>query len=282
MDWDYYYKPDENEQIKTTTEQDTPQDKERLKITPPLQKSQDKEQHRRATTSHRKAIPKEQKLGADFIIIESHDHDEACCRGFRSKFRHPFTSPDECMTVWLRIQHDNTQEGEIYRKTVANRAADHATRHSAISSTPTVLGALKRTPQGLLGSDRWHGTMPIESLVVWIIALHDDREETAVQEELIQEGKKEREKKRERKWSFPVCTNETRDQSEEQRPSSWRLHPRDKSEEKRPSFCGWMRQSYHFQYRWIYGMSVLKWYECIGFYPLDRQFLSAGETHILP
>jgi hypothetical protein len=45
---------------------------------------------------------------------------------------------------------------------------------------------------------------------------------------------------------------------------------------------GWMQQLYHFQYRWIYGMSLLKRYECIGFYPLDRQFLSAGETHILP
>jgi hypothetical protein len=43
-----------------------------------------------------------------------------------------------------------------------------------------------------------------------------------------------------------------------------------------------MRQPYHFQYRWIYGMSLLKRYECIGFYPLDRQSLSAGETHILP
>jgi hypothetical protein len=29
-------------------------------------------------------------------------------------------------------------------------------------------------------------------------------------------------------------------------------------------------------------MSVLKRYVCIGFYPLDRQFLSAGETHFLP
>jgi hypothetical protein len=43
---------------------------------------------------------------------------------------------------------------------------------------------------------------------------------------------------------------------------------------------GWMRQSYHFQYRWIYGMGVLKRYVCIG--SLHRQFLSAGETHILP
>jgi hypothetical protein len=121
---------------------DTPQDKERLKTTPLIQENQDKEQHRRATTSHRKAIPKEQQLGADFITIESHDHDEACCRSFRSKFRHPFTSPDKCMTVWLRIQHDNTQEGENYRKTITNRAADHATRHSVITSTPTILGAL--------------------------------------------------------------------------------------------------------------------------------------------
>jgi hypothetical protein len=52
-----------------------------------------------------------------------------------------------------------------------------------------------------------------------------------------------------------------------------------------PAAAVWvgMRQPYHFQYRWIYGMSLLKRYECIGFYPpLDRQFLSAGETHILP
>jgi hypothetical protein len=52
---------------KKTTEQDTPQDKERLKITPSIQENQDKEQHRRATTNHRKAIPKEQQIGADFI-----------------------------------------------------------------------------------------------------------------------------------------------------------------------------------------------------------------------
>jgi hypothetical protein len=41
--------------------------------------------------------------------------------------------------------------------------------------------------------------MPIECLVVWIIASHDDREETTVQEELIQEGKKIRGKKMEEK-----------------------------------------------------------------------------------
>jgi hypothetical protein len=113
---DYYYKTGKKRAKGTVTEQDYTNITERLNITPTLQETQDKEQHRRATTSHRNAIPKEQQLGADFITIESHDHDEACCRSFRSKSRHPFTSPDERMTAWLRIQHDNTQEGENYRK----------------------------------------------------------------------------------------------------------------------------------------------------------------------
>ena len=162
MTTDYYYKTAKNRVKETIKEQDTPQDKERLKITPLKQENQDKEQHRRATTNHRKAIPKEQQIGADFITIESHDHDKAFCRSFRSKFRHLFTSPDECMAVWLRIQHDNTQEGGNYRKkTITNQAADHATRNSAITSSPTVFRALKRTLQELLGSVRWYGTMPI-------------------------------------------------------------------------------------------------------------------------
>jgi hypothetical protein len=37
--------------------------------------------------------------------------------------------------------------------------------------------------------------MPIGYLVVWIIALYDGREETIVNEELIQEGKKVRKKR---------------------------------------------------------------------------------------
>jgi hypothetical protein len=45
-----------------------------------------------------------------------------------------------------------------------------------------------------VGSVRWYGTMLIGYLVVWVIALYDDREETTVNEELIQEEKKERKK----------------------------------------------------------------------------------------
>jgi hypothetical protein len=57
MDWDFYYHPAKKRAKKNTTEQDTPQDKERLKITLAIQETQDKEQHQRATTNHRKAMP---------------------------------------------------------------------------------------------------------------------------------------------------------------------------------------------------------------------------------
>jgi hypothetical protein len=98
------------------------------------------------------------------------------------------------MTAWLRIQHDNTQEGRNYRKTITNRAMDQATRQSVITSSLTVLEALQMTLQELLGSVRWYGTMPIGYLVVLIIVLYDDREETIANEELIQEEKKRKEK----------------------------------------------------------------------------------------
>jgi hypothetical protein len=67
MTTDYYAycKTTKKRAKETIKEQDTPQDKERLKITPLIQENQDKEQHRRATTSHRKAIPKEQQIGHD-------------------------------------------------------------------------------------------------------------------------------------------------------------------------------------------------------------------------
>ena len=67
-------------QIETTTEQDTPQDKERLKITPLIQEIQDKEQHRRATTSHRKAIPKEHEWDDQGDTTEDHEYDGITCR----------------------------------------------------------------------------------------------------------------------------------------------------------------------------------------------------------
>ena len=59
---------------------DTPQDKERLKITPLKQEIQDKEQHRRATASHRKAIPKEHDWEYQEGLIEDYDYDNVTWR----------------------------------------------------------------------------------------------------------------------------------------------------------------------------------------------------------
>jgi hypothetical protein len=111
---DYYSKAVKKRAKETTIEQDTPQDKERLKITPTIQENQNKEQHRRATTSHRKAIPKEQEWDDQEESIEDYDYDEESCRCSRAAFRHRFTSPDVCMVEWMRIQQFyGTQEGEI-------------------------------------------------------------------------------------------------------------------------------------------------------------------------
>ena len=72
---DYYSKTTKTRVKETIKEQDTPQDKKRLKITPSIQEIQDKEQHRRVTTSHRKAIPKEQEWGDQVEIIEGYDYN---------------------------------------------------------------------------------------------------------------------------------------------------------------------------------------------------------------
>jgi hypothetical protein len=117
---DYYSKTTKTRVKETIKEQDTPQDKGRLKITPSIQEIQDKEQHRRATTSHRKAIPKEQGWDYQEEIIEVYDDDghvvfksfndvEGCCYYFRNALRHNFTSPEECMAEWMSIQQNNTQ-----------------------------------------------------------------------------------------------------------------------------------------------------------------------------
>jgi hypothetical protein len=168
MTTDYYSKAVKKRAKETTTEQDTPQDKGRLKITPTMQENQDKEQHRRATTGHRKAIPKEHEWDYQEESIEGCDYDKASCRCLRNEFRHRFTSPDECMVEWLRIQHGNSQEMENYRKMITNRTSDCTSGSGCLVKTPTVLKALKRTLQELLGSDRWYETLTMGCMMtVW-------------------------------------------------------------------------------------------------------------------
>jgi hypothetical protein len=94
---DYYSKTTKKGVKETIKEQDTPQDKKRLKIAPVIQEIQDKEQHRRATTSHRKAIPKEHDWEYQEGFIEDYDYEEVTWRFFRGALRHRFASPEACM-----------------------------------------------------------------------------------------------------------------------------------------------------------------------------------------
>jgi hypothetical protein len=89
---DYYHKTAKKGVKETIKEQDTPQGKERLKVTPLIQENQDKEQHRRATTSHKKAIPKEHEWdyreSEHGYTSEDCEDAEACCKYFRAALRH--------------------------------------------------------------------------------------------------------------------------------------------------------------------------------------------------
>jgi hypothetical protein len=150
---DYYSRAVKKRAKETATEQDTPQDKERLKITPTTQETQDKEQHRRATTNHRKAIPKEQEWDDQEESIEDCDYDEGSCRCFREAPRHRFTSPGVCMVEWMRIQQNNTQCCVNYRKWIVNITTAFVSGNGPLAKTPTGLKAVKRTLQEPLGSD---------------------------------------------------------------------------------------------------------------------------------
>jgi hypothetical protein len=106
---DYYSKAIKKRAKERTTEEGTPQDRDRLKITPTRQETQDKVQHRRATTSHRKAIPKEHEWDYQEESIGDYEYEETSCRYFRAAPRHRFTSPGARMEEWMSIQQSNTQ-----------------------------------------------------------------------------------------------------------------------------------------------------------------------------
>jgi hypothetical protein len=45
--------------------------------------------------------------------------------------------------------------------------------NGGFASKPTLLKALKRTLQEMIGTDRWYGTMPKECMAVWIMVTTD-------------------------------------------------------------------------------------------------------------
>jgi capsule polysaccharide modification protein KpsS len=114
---------------------------------PAIQENQDKEQHRRATTSHRKAIPKEQEWGYQEESIEGYDDDGhvvlkcyndegACCTYFRDALRHRFTSPGVHMAEWMSIQQNNTQYCVNQRTMIANAALIYNEGNGGFASKP--------------------------------------------------------------------------------------------------------------------------------------------------
>jgi hypothetical protein len=181
MDWEYYRTAPLMTQIKTTTEQDTPQDKERLKITPLKQEIQDKEQHRRATTSHRKAIPKEHDWEYQEGLIEDYDYDNATWRYFRAALRHRFASREARMAEWMNIQQSNTQYCVIERHKAIRKTRDYISGSGYFVRSPMTRKTSKRALQELLGCDRWYGTMPIECMVVWVIETTESRAGTTTE-----------------------------------------------------------------------------------------------------
>jgi hypothetical protein len=79
---------------------------------------------------------------------------------------------------------------------ITNTTLDYNPGNGGFARSPTVLKALKRTLQEVLGSDRWYGTMPKECIIAWLMETTDIDEVIAT--EMKAREKKEK-KKRERK-----------------------------------------------------------------------------------
>jgi hypothetical protein len=76
--------------------------------------------------------------------------------------------------------------------------------NGGFASKPTLLKALKRTLQEMIGTDMWYGTMPKVCMTVWIMKTTDleeviDTEEMEVKNNSQKERKRERKRKKEQK-----------------------------------------------------------------------------------
>jgi hypothetical protein len=108
-------------------------------IIPLKQEIQDKEQHRRATTSHRKSIPKEHDWEYQEGLIEDYDYDNVTWRYFRAALRHRFASRDACMAEWMNIQQSNTQYYVNERNKIIKTALDYNSGNGDFARSPTLL-----------------------------------------------------------------------------------------------------------------------------------------------
>jgi hypothetical protein len=81
------------------------------------------------------------------------------------------------MAEWMSIQQNSTQYCVKQRTMISNAALNYNEGKGGFASKPTLLKALKRTLQEMLGIDRWYGTMPIVCMIAWIMQKATDIEE---------------------------------------------------------------------------------------------------------
>jgi hypothetical protein len=99
------------------------------------------------------------------------------------------------MAEWMNIQQNNTQCCVDQRTMIANTTLDSNSGNGGCVRSPTILNALKRALQEMLGSNRWYGTMPKECMIAWVMETTDLEEMTATGEN---KAKRERKKTKER------------------------------------------------------------------------------------
>ena len=59
---------------------------------------------------------------------------------------------------------------------ITNATLSYNEGNGGFASKPTLLKALKRTLQEMLGTDRWYGTMPKVCMIVWVMKTTDPEE----------------------------------------------------------------------------------------------------------
>jgi hypothetical protein len=64
------------------------------------------------------------------------------------------------MAEWMNVQQNNPQYFVNQRTMITNATSNYNSGNGGFARSPTLLKALKRTLQEMLGSGRWYGTMP--------------------------------------------------------------------------------------------------------------------------
>jgi hypothetical protein len=103
------------------------------------------------------------------------------------------------MAEWMSNQQNNTRYRVNQRAVITTNATlGYNSGNGRFARSPTLLKALKRSLQEMLGGVRWYGTMPKECMTAWIMETTDFGEIIAT-EEMKTKEKKKRKKEEEKK-----------------------------------------------------------------------------------